>query len=104
VKPAAIFLLFVAVLAFGAMVDAAYGQDSGMHGDGHAQQHDIYKEWTAPDNPALSCCNNNDCRPTRSYKGDDGLWRAWNGYRWLTVPPNRVLPTDLAKDGRSHLC
>jgi len=69
-----------------------------------ARTHDIYGEWRVPNNPAVSCCNNSDCRPTRSYMGDDGLWRAWNGQEWLTVPPERLLPTDLAGDGRSHLC
>lgn len=45
-----------------------------------------------------------DCRPTRAYLENDGLWRAWNGAEWLVVPRDRVLPTDLAGDGRSHLC
>ena len=66
--------------------------------------HGPYSDWTAPDNPALSCCNDSDCRPTRAYMGDDGLWRAWDGINWLTIPPGRVLPTDYAGDGRNHLC
>jgi hypothetical protein len=81
----------------------AFGQ-SGQHGDGHAQMHGTYKNWTPPNNPKTSCCNDSDCRPTRAYLGDDGLWRAWNGYQWLTVPRERVLPTDLAGDGRNHIC
>lgn len=84
-------------------VKVALGQ-SGAHGDGHAQGHDVYRHWRAPDNPHLSCCNDEDCRPTRAYMGDDGLWRAWDGLAWLTVPAGRVLPTDFAGDGRSHLC
>lgn len=73
---------------------------------GAARGHDIYSgpEWRVPNNPAVSCCDNRDCRPTRAYMGEDGLWRAWTGAKWLTVPADRVLPTDLAKDGRSHLC
>jgi len=66
--------------------------------------HDIYHQWRKPDNPSVSCCDNRDCRPTRAYMGDDGLWRAWNGDQWLIVPPSVVLPTDYAGDGRSHLC
>ena len=69
-----------------------------------ARSHDGYHHWRAPDNPAVSCCDDSDCRPTRAYLGDDGLWRAWNGQRWLTVPPGKLLPTDLKGDGRSHLC
>ena len=69
-----------------------------------AAAHDIYHQWRKPDNPGVSCCNDNDCRPTRAYMGDDGLWRAWDGSKWLTVPPSVVLPTDYGQDGRSHLC
>jgi hypothetical protein len=82
---------------------AAFAQ-SGHHGDGHAEGHDIYKRWTPPKNPNTSCCNNADCRPTRAYVDDEGRWRAWNGAMWLIVPPDRVLPPDFAGDGRSHLC
>ncbi len=56
------------------------------------------------DSPAVSCCDNGDCRPTRAWLGDDGLWRAWNGDRWLTVPREIMLPADYGGDGRSHLC
>lgn len=85
------------------MVDVARAQ-SGQHGDGHAEMHGVYKEWRQPSNPAVSCCNDADCRPTRAYVGEDGLWRAWNGLKWLTIPAAKVLPTDLAGDGRNHLC
>jgi hypothetical protein len=77
---------------------------SGDHGDGHAQMHDIYQHWHPPLNPGTSCCNNADCRPTRAYVDNDGYWRAWNGVAWLLVPQERVLPSDYAGDGRSHLC
>lgn len=70
--------------------------------EGHG--HDIYHQWRKPDNPTVSCCNNTDCRPTRAYMGDDGLWRAWDGDKWLTVPAAVVLPTDYGQDGRSHIC
>lgn len=76
-----------------------------------ARAHDIYKGWSPPNNPKTSCCNaqtpdnpTGDCRPTRAYLHDDGRWRAWNGAIWLIVPPDRMLPTDYAGDGRSHLC
>ena len=69
-----------------------------------ASPHDIYRNWSPPNNPGTSCCNEADCRPTRAYLEDDGLWRAWNGSIWLTVPADRVLPADLGGDGRSHLC
>jgi hypothetical protein len=71
---------------------------------GRASAHDGYEDWRMPDAPSVSCCNNADCRPTRAYVDEDGVWRAWNGHRWLRVPPNKILPTDLKGDGRSHLC
>lgn len=76
---------------------------SGRPGDGHAEMHDRYKGWSPPGNPGVSCCNDSDCRPTRAYLTESG-WRAWNGQTWLLVPGERVLPTDYAGDGRSHLC
>ena len=75
-----------------------------MLGAAEAFGHDIYHRWRKPDNPAVSCCDDGDCRPTRAWLGNDGLWRAWNGTTWLTVPREIVLPTDYGHDGRSHLC
>lgn len=83
----AMFFLFVLIVGFAV----------------HALAHDIYKNWSPPNNPKTSCCNDGDCRPTRAYY-EDGYWWAWNGFGWLRVPPDRVLPTDYAGDGRSHLC
>jgi len=98
-------LLLAVLAATGAPV--AVGQDAaphGQHGVGHAEMHHIYRNWSPPNNPDTSCCDDSDCRPTRAYVDQDGLWRAWNGLRWLAVPPERVLPVDYAGDGRSHLC
>ncbi|MFO1081853.1 MAG: hypothetical protein U1E23_14640 [Reyranellaceae bacterium] len=73
--PAAILQILAAaataIAVLGVLVVAAYA-------------HDPYGSWRQPDNPAVSCCNGQDCRPTRAYLGEDGRWRAW--------------------DGRSHLC
>lgn len=69
-----------------------------------AWAHDIYQDWRQPDAPAVSCCHGQDCRPTRAFMGEDRRWRAWDGRQWVSVPPGKVLPTDLAGDGRNHLC
>lgn len=82
---------FVVVFLLGCMIATARG-------------HDPYTDWRKPDNPAVSCCNGDDCRPTRAYVGEDGLWRAWNGAEWLVVPREVMLPPDYAGDGRSHIC
>lgn len=71
------------------------------HGGGHAEHHDEYRHWKQPGN-GMSCCNDQDCRPTRAYLTEEG-WRAWDGTRWLLVPPSAVLSVR-AKDGRTHLC
>ncbi len=90
--------LAIACLLVGIVVAAIL-----LFGEG-ANSHDIYGDWHPPNNPKTSCCSNSDCRPTRAYVDQEGRWRAWNGTLWLIVPGDRVLPTDLAGDGRSHLC
>ncbi len=81
---------------------------SGRHGDGHAENHDWYKELKQP-GTGYSCCNGSadgidgDCRPTRAYLQEDGVWRALIDGRWTPVPP-RVVLKSLAPDGNSHIC
>lgn len=85
----------------------AFAQD-GHHGQGHAENHDWYQGLKQPGTGA-SCCNGGaggvegDCRPTRAYVDDDGVWRALIDGRWTVVPPRAVLQS-LAPDGNSHIC
>lgn len=82
---------------------AALGQaraQSGAHGDGHAQMHEVYKEWI--DNRGYGCCDDQDCRPVRADSGPLG-WRVWIDGRWFAVPSDAVL-TIPSPDGRSHVC
>ncbi len=74
---------------------------SGHHGHGHAQHHDWYKDLRQPD--GASCCDNRDCRPTRARMTDRETWQAWDGAKWLDIPPDRVLAIR-SPDNRSHLC
>lgn len=67
-----------------------------------ARAHDIYRGWMVP-GTATSCCNDRDCRPTRARMDEHERWEAWDGERWLKVPPDRVLKIP-SPDGRSHLC
>jgi hypothetical protein len=94
-------------------VTAARAQDAhdhaqGQYGQGHSENHDWYKELKQPET-GYSCCNGRsntsegDCRPTRAYLNDDGLWYALLNGRWVPVPP-RVVLKQLAPDGRSHIC
>ena len=65
--------------------------------------HDHYTDWKIP-GTQTSCCNNEDCHPTRAYLHEDGRWRALHKGEWLIVPKDRVLQEDKAGDGRSHIC
>jgi hypothetical protein len=65
-------LILVLVLAIGFMIDLAQAQS----GDGHAEYHEMYKDWVQPD-VGGSCCNAQsaddpagDCRPTTAYIGE----------------------------------
>ena len=78
------------------------------HGEGHAENHDWYRELKQP-GTNMSCCNGTmngiegDCRPTRAYIDDHGTWRALMDGKWIVVPP-RVVLQSLAPDGGSHIC
>lgn len=93
-------ITLIAVAMAWPLSHSAFAQ-TGNHGDGHAEMHGEYKDWKQPSN-GLSCCNDQDCRPTRADLTEQG-WRAWDGTRWLAVPWSAVLDVR-AKDGRSHLC
>lgn len=68
-----------------------------------ARAHEPYSSWMQPDNPSVSCCSGKDCKPTRAELREDGWWAVVGG-KWTPVPWSKVLPTDLAGDGRSHVC
>lgn len=101
-----VVLLITLVIAT-AVGPRAFAQ-SGTHGEGHAENHDWYKELKQP-GTNMSCCNGTtngvegDCRPTRAYIDDNGAWRALIDGRWIVVPPRAVLQS-LAPDGGSHIC
>ena len=118
-RPSVLGLVLLSAL-WGASV-AAHAQDAhghaqgqaqspaqGQYGQGHSENHDWYRELKQPDT-GYSCCNGRtatsegDCRPTRAYLNDDGMWYALLEGRWVPVPP-RVVLKQLAPDGRSHIC
>lgn len=67
-----------------------------------ARAHDHYTSWKQPANGA-SCCDNRDCRPTRARMTDAETWQAWDGERWIDIPPHTILKMQ-SPDGRNHLC
>ena len=88
-------LLPAAAICFGltasSISDLARAQ-SGNHGDGHAENHDWYQNLTQADT-GFPCCNGStssvegDCRPTRAFLDEDGLWYALLDGQWVPIPP-----------------
>src|SRR5882757_9460872 len=101
-------VLWIASANVRAQDEHDHAQGQGEYGQGHPEKHDWYKELKQPDT-GYSCCNGRsntsegDCRPTRAYLSDDGMWYALLNGRWVPVPP-RVVLKQLAPDGRSHIC
>src|SRR5215471_21177890 len=86
----------------------AHDHSQGERGLGHSENHDWYQDLKQP-GTGYSCCNGTtngaegDCRPTRAYMNDEGVWYALLEGRWVQVSPNVVLD-QMAPDGRSHIC
>ena len=96
---------FLLACAFATVAAAGARAQDGQHGQGHAENHDWYKDLKQPQT-GYSCCNgrtgttDGDCRPTRAYLNDDGMWYALLDGQWVPVPP-RVVLKQLAPDGSS---
>jgi hypothetical protein len=112
-RSAFVGVVVACVLAGAGVSGQAFSQDNhqrhhGWRGQGHAENHDWYKDLKQP-GTGLACCNGTtkdaegDCRPTRAYMNDDGMWYAFLNGRWVPVPP-RVVLKQLAPDGSSHIC
>jgi len=99
---------FLLACAFATVAALGVRAQDGHYGQGHAETHDWYKDLKQPQT-GYSCCNgrssssDGDCRPTRAYINDDGMWYALLDGRWVPVPPKVVLK-QLAPDGSSHIC
>ena len=96
------------VLSIALLISPSVFAQSGIHGEGHAENHDWYRALKQP-GTNMSCCNGTlngiegDCRPTRAYIDDNGTWRALMDGKWTIIPPRAVLQS-LAPDGASHIC
>lgn len=111
----AIFVLLLAILLLGAIsLSPARAQSVGDHDRGHAERHDWYRALRQPGS-GMPCCNGvqqqpggavtGDCRPTRAFLGDDGVWRALVDGEWRLVPPRVVLdPAQSREPIYAHVC
>jgi hypothetical protein len=76
-------------------------QPRGTYGLGHDQLHYWYQTLKQP-GTGMSCCNNQDCRPT-TYRLHGSEIQVEVDGEWTTVPPNKILnvqPPDL----NAHVC
>lgn len=88
---------FLGSVAIAYLVVAVFGitkvalAQSGNHGDGHAQHHDVYRNLFNPQTGA-NCCNDQDCRPGTVWRELDGGLRARIGSQTVPVPESALLP------------
>jgi hypothetical protein len=106
---AAIFLFF-AILA--GVTHKARSQTA--HDAGHAQHHDVYKEWKQPGTQS-SCCNEKktvdgyitgDCYPTVAEIRAATWWAKRDNGVWVEIPDDRIvreMNPDPTGEG-AHLC
>lgn len=80
----------------------ARGQQHGDHGFKHSEHHEWYKGLMRPDNPKISCCSHEDCRPTETRVKGETVEAKIDG-EWYTIPPEKILPK-AAPDLGSHIC
>ena len=78
----------------------AYGP-RGDHGVGHDYLHAWYETLKQPGS-GMSCCNNQDCRPTSSRVVGENVQVEVDG-EWTTVPPDKILNAQ-APDLGAHVC
>lgn len=65
----------------------------------------FYSNWYRPDNPAISCCNKQDCAPAEARRVN-GQWQARHvgSATWLPIPDAKIELNRDSPDGRNHLC
>lgn len=100
----------LALLVVGA-THAAQAQTAHSHPASDAQLHyDFYSKWNMP-NSQQSCCNRQDCYPTRAYFDLAGrVWMVWIRETNTHEPvPKHAYdpdnpPTTSTPDGHAHVC
>jgi hypothetical protein len=105
-------LLWAALIFVASRAVRAEDCPEGAYGCGHAENHDQYRTWKQDDHKdadgithrGMSCCDPQECRPTRAKQDANGDWWAWLGHRWAKVPRAAMLKTDILGDGRNHVC
>jgi hypothetical protein len=98
--------LIALVFLISALVGAAQAQHSGHRPQDMELHHKFYNSWNMPDNRAISCCHDQDCRPAEA-RMVNGQWMArqeGDDGDFTPIPPNKVETERDTPDGRNHLC
>jgi hypothetical protein len=72
----------------------------GMHGDGHGRWHEFYATLKTPF--GISCCRDQDCRPTQSRRVGDHYEVKVDG-SWMSVSRDVIIDV-IAPGGGAHVC
>jgi hypothetical protein len=92
------------ILALGGVFSMSFGfnvvAQEGMHGEGHDKWHEFYATLTTPF--GISCCRDQDCRPTQSRRVGDHYEVKVNG-SWMSVSRDVIIDV-IAPDGGAHVC
>ena len=97
-----IVLLLFALWSPGARAQEHHGHPP----EDHAIHEKFYKNWMQPDNRSVSCCHDEDCKPSEARR-ENGHWIArqiGDEGSWTIVPASKVEYDRDTPDGRSHMC
>jgi hypothetical protein len=99
--------VMIALLAFMYSVRISVAQDHSGHRPQDMELHrKFYNSWMMPDNRAVSCCHDEDCRPAEAKKINGQWWARQEGDtgNFSPIPPGKVEIDRDTPDGRNHLC
>jgi hypothetical protein len=100
-------LTALTIIAMASGVPVTSRAQTGSQGDGHALNHDWYRDLKTKS--GWSCCNGDegdgDCRPVQARQGVDGQWEVYFDREWQEVPPDAILRDELNKALlQAHIC
>lgn len=106
-----VIFITASVISLVFFVTALVGRAQGQEHHGHRLQdmelhHKFYNSWMMPDNRAISCCHDQDCRPAEA-RMVNGQWMArqdGDDGDFTPIPPDKVETERDTPDGRNHLC
>jgi hypothetical protein len=101
---AVVCVLSIIVLLFSIKITVA--QHSGHRHQDMELHRKFYNTWNMPDNRAISCCHDQDCRPAEA-RMVNGQWMArqeGDDGDFTPIPQHKIETERDSPDGRNHLC